>query len=81
MPTPIVAANWKMNKTFDEGRELFEKIRSALHRKEGADVVIIPTFLHLRPIAEQLLWTESYSTRRTELLLRSRRSIHRRDIS
>ena len=51
----IVAANWKMHKTLDEGLALVDEISTSLSDREGATVVLFPTFLHLQSVAERLL--------------------------
>lgn len=43
----IVAGNWKMNMTFDEGRELATSIISSFASSENL-VVICPPFIHLK---------------------------------
>lgn len=54
MSAPIVAANWKMHKTFSEGMALAAEIQAQLQHKKGATVVLIPGFLHLQALSEQL---------------------------
>ena len=44
---PMVAANWKMNKTLNEGSELVKAMLPALNAIEGVDVVLCPPFIHL----------------------------------
>ncbi len=46
----IVAGNWKMNKTFDEGRELATAIINGLGSSENV-VIICPPFIHLNHLA------------------------------
>ncbi len=47
----IVAGNWKMNTTLDEGVELADQINSALQGKEkNCDVVICVPFTHLTSV-------------------------------
>ncbi|MAT54835.1 MAG: triose-phosphate isomerase [Saprospirales bacterium] len=46
----IVAGNWKMNKTFDEGRELATAIINGLGSSENL-VIICPPFIHLNHLA------------------------------
>lgn len=46
----IVAGNWKMNKTFDEGRELATAIINGLGSSDNV-VIICPPFIHLNHLA------------------------------
>lgn len=47
----IVAGNWKMNKTLQEGIRLAEEINSILKQKKAAcEVILIPPFTHLSSI-------------------------------
>ncbi len=45
MRTPIIAANWKMNKTPDQAFAFVHKIRYALNYIRGVDKVICPPFM------------------------------------
>jgi triosephosphate isomerase len=47
MRTPIIAGNWKMNKTIDEAVELVEALKEPLAAVEGVDKVVCPTFVCL----------------------------------
>jgi triosephosphate isomerase len=47
MRTPIIAGNWKMNKTSDEAVELVEALKEPLAAVEGVDKVVCPTFVCL----------------------------------
>jgi triosephosphate isomerase len=47
MRTPIIAGNWKMNKTIDEAVELVEALKGPLAAVEGVDKVVCPTFVCL----------------------------------
>lgn len=50
----IVAGNWKMNKTLQEGTTLAKDLQTALNGKSlNCDVVICPPFIHLALINEQ----------------------------
>ena len=47
----IVAGNWKMNKTLQEGLELAKELNGALAGKEiKCDVVICTPYIHLAPV-------------------------------
>lgn len=49
----IVAGNWKMNKTYEEGRTLVKEIVGQLQPSETL-VVLCPPFLHLNAISGQI---------------------------
>ena len=56
MRTPIVAGNWKMNKTIAEARELIVAVRDDLTSLAGAgkvEIVLCPPFLSI-PLAAEL---------------------------
>jgi triosephosphate isomerase (TIM) len=54
MRLPIIAGNWKMNKTVVEAVELVRDMRAALDGIEGVEKVICPPFVSLMPVAELL---------------------------
>jgi triosephosphate isomerase (TIM) len=55
MRKKIVAANWKMNLTMDEGKNLVDNIVNSLPAtSETREVVIAPTFVHIAQTAAQL---------------------------
>lgn len=47
----IVAGNWKMNTTVQEGVELAKEVNAALSAPHNCDVVICVPFTHLVPVA------------------------------
>ena len=47
MTTPLIAGNWKMNSTIDEGVELVLKLRGLLKGVEEVEVVVAPPFTAL----------------------------------
>ena len=51
---PIMAGNWKMNKTPSEAAELARTLRRNLARFKGVDVVLSPPFVSLPAVAEAL---------------------------
>ena len=51
---PMVAGNWKMNKTFQDAGELLEALKSELNGIESVDLVVCPTFVNL-PLAKEAL--------------------------
>ena len=53
MRTPMIAGNWKMNKTPSETNALIEDLKK-LENKSGADVVICPMTVSLAAAAEAL---------------------------
>jgi len=52
--TPIVAGNWKMNKTAVEARELVNAMRDGLHAVKNVDKVLCPPFTSLVLLSEML---------------------------
>jgi triosephosphate isomerase len=57
MRRPIVAGNWKMNKTVAEAVEFVRAIRRGLNDVEGADRVLCPPFTALAAVKELLAAT------------------------
>lgn len=51
---PVVAGNWKMNKTLEEARVYVEKIHKLLLKIRDTDVIFCPPFTALFGIKEQL---------------------------
>lgn len=54
MRTPIIAGNWKMNKTVDEAVSLVREMRRGLNEVRGVDRVLCPPFVALAAVAELL---------------------------
>lgn len=54
MRRPIIAGNWKMNKTVSEAVDFVRSIRRGLNEIEGADRVLCPPFLALAAVQELL---------------------------
>lgn len=54
MRKPIMAGNWKMNKTVEEAVEFVRSIRSALHQQKEVDTVVCPPFIAIPAVAEAL---------------------------
>ena len=54
MPEVIIAANWKMNTTLLEAKDLVTEMKSALVAIEGVEVVLCPPFISL-PLVRDLL--------------------------
>lgn len=57
MRRPIVAGNWKMNKTVAEAVEFVRSIRRGLNEIPGVDRVLCPPHMALAPVRELLLPT------------------------
>ena len=50
MRIPIIAGNWKMNKTIAEAVELVEAMRGPLTEIDGVEKVVCPTFVCLSAV-------------------------------
>ena len=53
----IVAGNWKMNKTLQEGVALVNDLKSVLTAKPNCDVIIGTPFIHLATVSEMVKGT------------------------
>ena len=58
MRTPIIAGNWKMNKTAVEAVEFVREIRHGLSPIKGVDKVVCPPFIALPGVADALRATD-----------------------
>jgi triosephosphate isomerase len=58
MRKPILAGNWKMNKTIAESTELVRNMRRGLNNIKGVDRVICPPFTALATVKDLLSATE-----------------------
>ena len=58
MRTPIIAGNWKMNKTVEEARELVSEMLPFLKDMQGVTTVLCPPAPSLLPIAAMLEGTD-----------------------
>jgi triosephosphate isomerase (TIM) len=58
MRTPLVAGNWKMNKTISETRELLSAMMDGLNEINGVEKVVCPPFVSLMAAAEILNGTQ-----------------------
>ena len=54
MRTKIVAGNWKMNTTVEEGIQLAKAVAAASAKVNGATLVVAPPFTHLTAVKEAL---------------------------
>lgn len=52
--TALVAGNWKMNTTVEEGVKLAEAVRLSTADLEGVEVAVLPPFTHLRPVYDEI---------------------------
>ena len=57
MRRPILAGNWKMNKTIAEAVDFVRSIRRGLNETQGVDRVLCPPFTALTAVKELLLAT------------------------
>jgi triosephosphate isomerase len=55
---PIVAGNWKMNTTIDEGLTLVDGIRELVNDVDSVDRVVCPPFVSLHAVADRLRGSE-----------------------
>jgi triosephosphate isomerase len=51
---PLVAGNWKMNTTIDDGVRLAEAVRLQTDGVEGVEVAVLPPFTHLWPVYDEI---------------------------
>lgn len=58
MRTPLVAGNWKMNKTAAEARELVSKMLTPLREIAGVEKVVCPPFTTIIAVADLLKGTD-----------------------
>jgi triosephosphate isomerase len=49
--TPLIAGNWKMNKTVPESLELASQIQQGLPRLDAVEVALLPPFTSLWPVS------------------------------
>ncbi len=55
---PIIAGNWKMNKTSAEARDLASKLIQLIARVKERDTVLAPPFTALQAVAEMIKGTD-----------------------
>ncbi|MBN1304450.1 MAG: triose-phosphate isomerase [Anaerolineales bacterium] len=58
MRTPIVAGNWKMNKTVEDARALVSEMVPNLSKVNGVEKVLCPTFVSIVAVSNLLEGTE-----------------------
>ncbi len=54
MRKPIIAGNWKMNKTAEETTALIEGLKPLVSDVDSVDIVVCPTFVNLSTAAQAL---------------------------
>lgn len=54
MRTPIIAGNWKMNKTVDEALDLVRKLKESLKDVKDREIVVCPSFVALYAVAKEI---------------------------
>ena len=59
MRKPIIAGNWKMNKTVEESIELANAMKRGVYDIEQVEVVLCPPFTSLSDVSEMLIDTVS----------------------
>jgi triosephosphate isomerase len=57
MRTPIIAGNWKLNKTSREAIQLVEELKREVSTVTGVDIVVCPTFTSLESVSEAVTET------------------------
>lgn len=55
MRKPIIAGNWKLNKTVDDSVKLVAELKRELSDVEGVDIVVCPVFTSLVVVADMLI--------------------------
>ena len=50
MRTPLIAGNWKLNKTRPEAKELIERLKPLVANSEGVEVAVCPPFTALETV-------------------------------
>jgi len=58
MRVPILAGNWKMNKTVAEAIDLVRELRRLVLDVEGVEIVVCPSFVALAAVADALRGTK-----------------------
>ncbi|MFA4967735.1 MAG: triose-phosphate isomerase, partial [Candidatus Margulisiibacteriota bacterium] len=54
MRRPIMAGNWKLNKTISEAVDLANKLKTALADVTDKEIVVCPTFVCLQAVSDVL---------------------------
>ncbi len=80
MRTPLVAGNWKMNKTVAEARDLVSLMSAKLHEISNVEKVLCPPFLAIPALAE-MLGGSGIGLGAAESALGGEGRVHRRDVT
>ena len=51
---PLIAGNWKMNKTVEEALDLIRQLKTSLSNIEGVEVAVAPPFTALYAVSQEL---------------------------
>ncbi len=54
MRKPIVAGNWKMNKTLSEAIDLVDKIKNGSKEVDNVDIIVSPPFVSIKSVVDGL---------------------------
>ena len=54
MRTPMIAGNWKLNKTCGEAVELINALKPAVADVTGVEIVVAPVFTALAAVSEAI---------------------------
>jgi triosephosphate isomerase len=54
MRRPIMAGNWKMNKTISEAIDFIRQLKALVADVRGIDIVVAPTFTALRAVSREI---------------------------
>jgi len=54
MRRPLIAGNWKMNKTLEESKEFVNQLKGVLHDENEVEILVFPTFVALPAVATAL---------------------------
>jgi triosephosphate isomerase len=55
MRKPIIAGNWKMNKTIGEAADFVENLRTEVASVDNAEILVCPTFVAIHDVARRLM--------------------------
>ena len=78
MRKPMMAGNWKMNKSVSEALALARRIDALVGSSTAVEQVLCPPFVCLHPLST-MTTARAFCTRRARLPLAGERRLHRRD--
>ena len=78
MRTPIIAGNWKLNKTIAEARSFIEALAPLVQDANDVEILVCPVFTALLPRLRASRREYSHRRRRAGHLLERQRRLHRR---